>query len=102
MNELFWVFIVVVVAVSIPLVLLGLFFRTDKSHRFINGREKITNIQQYAENTGNSLIISGLLIIPITLLFSLQLIGPMIFAVLICIASLLPLPLVIYTHIKHT
>ena len=102
MDELFWVFIVVVVAVSIPLVLLGLFFRTEKSHRFINGREKITNIQQYAENTGNSLIISGVLMIPITLLFSLQLIGPIIFAVLVCVASLLPIPFVIYTHMKYT
>ena len=102
MDELFWVFIVVVVAVSIPLVLLGLFFRTEKSHRFINGRDKITNIQQYAKNTGNSLIFCGLLMVPITLLFSLQLIGAVIFAILICAASLLPLPLIIYTHIKYT
>ena len=102
MGELFWVFIVVVVAASIPLILLGLFFRTEKSHRFINGREKITNIHQYAQNTGNSLILSGLIMVPITLLFSLQFIGVIVFAVLITIASLLPLPFVICTHIKYT
>lgn len=102
MDELFWVFLLVVVAVSIPLVLLGMFFRTEKSYRFINGREKITNIQQYAENTGNSLILCGVIIVPITLVFSLQIIGPIMFAVLITVASLLPLPLIIYTHIKYT
>jgi len=102
MDELFWVFLLVVAVVSIPLILLGLFFRTEKSHRFINGREKITNIQKYAENTGNSLILSGLIIVPITLVFSLHIIGPIMFAVLTCIASLLPLPFIIYTHIKYT
>ena len=102
MNQLFWILLVIVVTVEIPLVLLGLYFRTEKSHRYINGREKITNIQQYAQNTGNSLILSGLIMIPITLLCLLQLIGVTMFAVLMIIASFLPLPVVIYTHIKYT
>jgi hypothetical protein len=102
MNELFWVAIVVVFVVSIPLILLGMFFRTEKSHQFINGRDRITNIYQYATNTGNSLIAAGLVIILITLLFSMQFMGAVVFGILVSVASLLPLPCVIYTHMKYT
>ena len=102
MEQLFLVFIIIVFAVAIPLILLGLWFYSEKSHQFINGRAKITNINQYAKNVGNSFILTGLLIICVTLLFYLQNISVTSFAVIISVTSLLPLPFVIYTHKKYT
>ena len=91
-----------IILAALPCILLGLFFKTEKSHQFINGREKITDIDAYAGEVGNCLLALGFIIFVADIAFYLNVIGPISLALAVTIAGIMPIPWVWRTHKEYT
>ncbi|WP_100642630.1 hypothetical protein [Alteromonas facilis] len=94
--------LLVLLATALVILLLGAFFRTSKSHDFINGREHITDITEYANGVGNSLMVTAASLMVIGIAFYTQTIGEIGLALGVVCCGFLPIPWIARTHIKYT
>jgi hypothetical protein len=101
MDEPLLILLIITVFITIPFVFLGRFFRSNKSHQFINRKEKISNITAYANLTGNSMYATGIFEWSIALAFYLDIINLQIFELLSVIFGFIPLPCVLYAHLRY-
>lgn len=94
MNELQIVFLATTFTGALPLITIGLIIALKNKRHWINGvdQTKLTDPEGFGKFVGNSISITGVLVFLIALLLYLQLIGVLVFASLLVIVSILPLP----------
>ncbi|MGS2719414.1 hypothetical protein [Paraglaciecola aestuariivivens] len=94
MNELQIVFIATVFTGALPLLIFGLIISVKNKLHWINGvdHSKLKDPNGFCQFIGNSISITGLLILLCAIFLYLQIIGYLVFVGLLVFISFLPLP----------
>ena len=89
---------------ALPLILLGYLVAFRQKRHWINGvdQSKLSNPDAFGKFVGNSITVTGMLIILITIFLYLKVIGMLIFAVSLVVVSFLPLPSLYYAKRKYS
>jgi hypothetical protein len=94
MSNLHIVFIATIFTGALPALFIGLVITLKNKRHWINGvdQSKLKDPEKFGKFVGNSISVTGLLIFFIAILLYLKLIGYLVFALLLCVVSFLPLP----------
>jgi uncharacterized protein YacL len=103
MNELQVVLITTIVFVILPLLICGYFITFKQKRHWINGvdQSKLSDPEAFGVFVGHSISVTGLLLGLVTFLFYFQVIGVIVFVLLLCTFSFLPLPCLFYARQKY-
>jgi hypothetical protein len=94
MNELQIVFLATTFAGALPLLIIGFLVSVKNKRHWINGvdQSKLKDLEGFGKFIGNSISVTGILIFLVAIFLYLELIGYLVFSILLVVISILPLP----------
>jgi NADH:ubiquinone oxidoreductase subunit K len=101
-GQIFGLFIMIFMG-ALPCIILGYLVAVKQKRGLIAGwdESKIAHPEAYAKWIGYSVLVLGILIALIAIIWSIGLIGETVFAILLAIASMIPIPCLLIANAKY-